>query len=274
MEGNIVSTRLAVWWAVLTLMVMLVGCDVKPFSDFIDNNEAPNPRAEAIVTDEDTPGSIRVDPNDSDTDNHDFEVIILPLNGTAEVDEFGLVTYTPSPDFNGSDSLVVEVTEAGEDNPEKGEVEIAVTVHPVNDPPSPTAEAIVTDEDTEGMTQVSPNDPDTDNHTFSVAQQPENVIADVDPEEGLVTYTPDLNYSGSDALVVAVMDDSEDRLQETVEIMVTVAPVNDDAPEPTAEPIFTSKNHTGTTLVEPNDPDEGQTPGVRTHLLKSHLIGV
>ena len=144
---------------VLTL-VLVVGCEVRPFSDLendddnataadddnmaaadddnmaaadddeeSETNQAPRPIAPDIETALNTPGTSQVDPNDPDADDtHTFEISTDPENGTAEVDEEeGLVTYTPDPDFDGPDELEVRVTDDG-DPSRSGVVTIDVTV--------------------------------------------------------------------------------------------------------------------------------------------------
>ena len=257
MEGKIVSTRLAIGVALLISVVALIGCDVKPFSDAIDNNKAPNPRAEAIVIDEDATGTTLVDPNDPDTDQHTFSIMPSPAHGTAEVNNSGLVTYNPTRDFHGRDAFTVVVTEDDNgENEEQGTVVIAVTVHSVDDSPAPMAAAIVTDEEMMGMTQVNPNDPDTDRHTFSIMTLPNDGKAIIDTE-GVVTYTPDPDFHGSDTLVVVVTEDSEKLLKGTVEILVTVNPVNN-PPNPSADPIVIDEDTIGMTQIMANDLDMDQ----------------
>jgi hypothetical protein len=108
-----------------------------------------------------------------------------------------------------------------------GTQSFTVSVANVNDPPAPSAPAITTDEDTDGTSQIAPNDPDVgDTHTYVVTGQGTNGTAVVSAS-GLVTYTPDLNYSGSDSITVTVTDQGGTGISVPVVIGVTVNPVND-----------------------------------------------
>jgi VCBS repeat-containing protein len=71
-----------------------------------------------------------------------------------------------------------------------------------------------------GTSQVSPNDPDVGQTvTFAVTRPPVHGTASVDAN-GLVTYTPALNFTGSDSLVVTVTDNGVPPLAGTVTITV------------------------------------------------------
>ncbi|MBI5756002.1 MAG: hypothetical protein HZA12_03675, partial [Nitrospirae bacterium] len=133
---------------------------------------APNP----IVTDEETTATSQVSPNDPDLgDTHTYAIPTNPTNGSATVNPTGgVATYTPNPNFNGSDSFVVRVTDNGG---LYGDVTIKVTVNPVNDPPAPTStpNPIITNKNTSATSQVSPNDPDLgDTHTYAIPTNPTN----------------------------------------------------------------------------------------------------
>jgi VCBS repeat-containing protein len=97
---------------------------------------------------------------------------------------------------------------------------IAITVTNVNEAPAPTAPAISTDQDTDGTSQIAPNDPDAgDSHTYTVTAQGANGTAAVSTG-GLVTYTPNPGYSGPDSVTVTVTDSGS--LSAPVTIGVTV----------------------------------------------------
>ncbi len=73
-------------------------------------------------------GTSQVSPNDPDVGQTvTFAVPPVTAHGMASVDASGLVTYTPNPNFVGSDSLVVTVTDNGTP-PQAGTVTIAITV--------------------------------------------------------------------------------------------------------------------------------------------------
>ena len=75
---------------------------------------------------------------------------------------------------------------------------------------------------TSSTSQIRPNDPDVGQTvTFAVTTPPVHGTASVDAN-GLVMYTPALNFTGSDSLVVTVTDNGTPPLVGTVTIAVTV----------------------------------------------------
>jgi len=77
-------------------------------------NRAPVPTAPPITTFTGISGSSQIavnDPNPLDT--HTYAVTTAPLNGLASVSASGLVSYTSSAAFAGTDSLVITVTDQG-----------------------------------------------------------------------------------------------------------------------------------------------------------------
>jgi hypothetical protein len=85
---------------------------------------------------------------------------------------------------------------------------ITVEATGVNNPPVPTStpNPIITNKNTSATSQVSPNDPDLgDTHTYAIQTPPTNGSATVNGT-GLVTYTPNTGFVGSDSFVVRVTD--------------------------------------------------------------------
>jgi len=198
-------------------------------------NQTPAPTAPAISILRDTPGTSQVSPNDPDAgDSFSFFVSTPPTHGLATVNTSGLATYTPNVRFTGTDSFVVTVIDNGV-IPLAGAVTIAVTVAaPPNTAPAPTAPAIRTTQNTPGTSQISPNAPDVAaTFTFAATTQPAHGTASINAT-GRVTYTPALNFTGSDSLAITVTDNGTPPLSGVVTISVTVA---NRPPAPTAPSI-------------------------------------
>jgi len=171
------------------------------------SNQPPVPTAPDIITDEDISASTVVDPVDPDAgDTHSFSITTAPSWGVASVDASGNVSYTPGADLNGSDSLVVTVTDAAGDT---GAVTIAVVVNAVNDAPAATSASITTDEDVTS-TGVSPAVTDADmatngdSHTFAIVTQPASGTASVVGNQ--LVYAPSLNSNGVDSFTFSATD--------------------------------------------------------------------
>ena len=224
-------------------------------------NDAPAPTAPGISTPQNTPVTSQISANDSDAgQTPTFSISPPPTHGTATVSPTGLATYTPAPGFSGVDSFVVTVTDNGIP-PLSGTVTIAVTVlAPPNRAPAPTAPGISTPQNTPGTSQINANDPDAGQKpTFSISPPPTHGTATVSPT-GLATYTPAPGFSGVDSFVVTVTDNGIPPLSGTVTIAVTVLAPSNRAPAPTAPGISTPQNTPGTSQINANDPDAGQTP--------------
>ena len=139
-------------------------------------NDAPLAVDDEAETEEDAPVTIDVLANDTDEEGDELTVVALgaPEHGTAEIEEDGTVTYTPSADFHGADAFTYTVADS---NGGEAQASVTVTVAPVND--APTASTIT--------------DPD-DGAEVVVAGDPESVItaawtASEDVDGDAVSYT-------------------------------------------------------------------------------------
>ena len=108
-----------------------------------------------------------------------------------------------------------------------------------------TDPTLTTPEDTPNTTTLHVGDVDGDALTWSVSVHAANGEAAVS-DAGVVTYTPDENYFGSDSFTVTVDDGYGG--QDTASFSVTVTPVND-APVNTAIPVISGTAHNGQTLT-------------------------
>ncbi|WP_210607808.1 tandem-95 repeat protein [Priestia flexa] len=175
-----------------------------------------------ITTLEDTPIVSMVIATDVDGNPLTYSLLVAPTNGVAVVSADGMYTYTPNPNFNGTDQFTVLV-----DDGQGGTATsiVTVTVVPVNDPPVGPNEIFVTTlEDTALIGQIIATDPDGDVLTYTLENAPTNGTAVVNPD-GTYTYTPNLNYNGMDSFTVRISDPSGAFI--ITNVMVTVIPVND-----------------------------------------------
>lgn len=170
-------------------------------------NNAPVPSAPPITTNENTPGSTTVSPNDPDQNQSwVFAISAAPEHGSASIDRFGVVTYVPSNGFVGEDSIAVRVIDNG--NPLKsGDYSISVTVNPVNHAPTATAPGITVASSGSGTSQISVVDQDpNDTHIFVVQVNGTKGNATVNFTSGLVSYTATSGASGSDSVTIRITD--------------------------------------------------------------------
>ena len=184
-----------------------------------------------------TPQAFSLVLNATDADNAAAEltwtIASVAANGSATVSGTGtskVVNYTPSADYNGADSFVVNVT----DGTDSDTITVNVTVDAANDAPAitETTAAIVTDEDVSGSVTLNATDIDTAaaSITWTILTQAANGTASVNAVNTgasmLVTYAPSVNTNGSDSFVVQI---SDGELTDTITVNVTVNAV-DDAP--------------------------------------------
>ncbi|MFP6845062.1 MAG: Ig-like domain-containing protein [Thalassolituus sp.] len=184
-----------------------------------------------------TPQAFSLVLNATDADNAAAEltwsIASAAANGSATVSGTGtskVVNYTPSADYNGADSFIVNVT----DGTASDTITVNVTVEAANDAPTitETTAAIVTDEDVSGSVTLNATDIDTDaaSITWTILTQAANGTASVNAVNTgasmLVTYAPSVNTNGSDSFVVQI---SDGELTDTITVNVTVNAL-DDAP--------------------------------------------
>ncbi len=203
-------------------------------------NVAPVAVDDQDTTVEDTPVTSSVLANDSDPDGMldmtSLTVSIAPANATAVVNPGGTITYTPNPNFSGTDTYEYEICDNGTpvlcDN---AIVEITVTTS--NDPPSIVDDAATTTQDTPVTIDVNSNDSDIqdgtlDPCTVNVILAPANGSTALAAAPGCgVVYTPNTGFSGTDTFSYENCDDDGNCDNAVVTVTVTpVAPLvaNDD----------------------------------------------
>ncbi len=189
-------------------------------------NTPPVPTAPPLVVLEDSVGVSQIQIQDPDIQqSHSFSITLAPVNGTAQVDATGQVTYTPMVDVIGTDTLTVLVTDTGEP-PQSATVEIPITIVPTNDFPIAQNGTLTTMEDTPFNGNLNASDMDGDNLLFQIAQPASNgVVVLTDAATGAFIYTPHPNTSGADHFTFSAHDGVVNSNIATVDI--TITPVND-----------------------------------------------
>jgi VCBS repeat-containing protein len=204
-------------------------------------NDAPRATADSYTTDEDTPLSVAapgVLGNDSDPEGSDLMARdgSGPSHGTLTLEADGGVTYTPEPDFYGTDSFTYTTWDGvAESDP----ATVTIEVRPVNDAgPTASADSYTTDEDTPlnvGAPGVLENDSDVDRDALIAAPGaggPEHGTLELNAD-GSLTYTPERDYNGTDSFTYEASDGDLDSEPATVTIEVRAV---EDPPPPSATP--------------------------------------
>ncbi len=217
-------------------------------------NDAPIATDDAVGTNEDTPVTVDVLPNDSDPDGDVLTVTTVTqgTNGTVTIDPVsGNPIYTPNPDFNGTDTFTYTIDDG---NGGTDTATVTVTVGAVNDAPVAVGDSIGTDEDVPVTVDVLPNDSDPDGDTLTVTAvtQGTNGSVTIDPVSGNPVYTPNADFNGTDTFTYTIDDGNGGT--DTATVTVTVGAVND-APIATDDTVGTNEDTSVTVDVLPNDSD-------------------
>ncbi len=223
-------------------------------------NDTPVAVADQAATNEDVSVAVDVVANDTDPDGSidatQVSITGNPSNGSAVVNPAtGEVTYTPAADFAGEDSVKYTV----KDNlgATSNEAKITITVAPVNDAPVAADDIAATGEDTPVSVNVLVNDSDIDGPlapaTVAIVVSPVNGTASVNPTTGEITYTPNQNFAGADALSYTVQDDIG-LVSNQAELTLNVTDQND-FPVATADTALTDEDVAVAINVISNDVD-------------------
>jgi hypothetical protein len=196
-------------------------------------NDAAVASSQSVTTNEDTAAAITLAGSDVDGDSLTFSVVGSPghgaLSGTAPN-----LTYTPAPNYSGSDSFTFKSNDGSMDS---NIATVSITVMPVNDAPVATPQSFTTDEDVAKTITLVGSDFDGDTISFNVVTPPSHgTLSGTAPN---LIYTPAANYYGSDNLTFKTNDGGLD--SNTATVSITVTPVND-APVATAQSFTTDED--------------------------------
>ncbi len=250
-------------------------------------NDPPVAVPDTAATNEDTPVRLTPLANDTDADGNPLSVVEASSpNGTVTINPDGSITYTPNPNFNGTDIITYTVSDGQGGT---STATISVTVAPVNDPPVAVNDVIGTDEDVPVRIPVLSNDSDADGDplTVTAASAPNGTVV-INPD-GTVTYTPRADFSGTDTVTYTISDGQGGTSTATVTVTVRntnerpsdgdeavfavggsprVIDVLANASDPEGNPltVFTAKVDIGTVTINPD--------GTLTYLADPEFQGV
>ena len=192
--------------------------------------------------------------NDQDIDGDSLSISsAVASNGAVTVNLNGTLTYTPSLNFFGVDTVSYTVSDG---NGATDTASFVVNVASVNDAPVTNDDtAVTTDEDTAVTTgNLLANDTDADGDALSISAASATNGSVAVNTDGTVTYTPSTDYFGSDTIVYTVSDGNGGT--DTANVPITVAPIND-APVANNDAAITTSQDTAvsTSNVLENDAD-------------------
>jgi hypothetical protein len=182
-------------------------------------NDGPTANNQNVATLEDTSKAITLTGTDIDGDTLSFSVVTAPAKGTLS-GTAPTLTYTPNANASGSDSFTFRVSDGTVNS---STVTVTISIASANDAPAANGQAVAATEDTAKAVTLTGTDIDGDTLTYTVVTQPANgTLSGTTPN---LTYTPALNFSGSDSFTFRVGDGTTTSANATVAI--TVATVND-----------------------------------------------
>ncbi len=152
-----------------------------------------------------------------------YSILSSPAHGTLGGAAPNL-TYTPAPDFNGTDSFTFSASDGSLDS---AVATVTITVTPVNDPPVAMPDAYVTSEDTPlNGTSVLANDFDVDGDPFTaiLVTGPAHGTVNLNGN-GAFVYTPASNYNGADSFTYRAKDGGG--FSDPVTVSLTINPTPD-----------------------------------------------
>lgn len=188
----------------------------------IPTNTPPFARDDAYTTAEDTLldvpflQGLLLNDNDVDGDLIPTELVTNVSNGTLTLNADGSFTYLPNLNFNGTDSFTYRDFDG---QAYSNVATVTLTVTAVNDAPTANAQSVSTPENTAKAITLTGSDVEGSGLTYAVVTSPAHgVLSGTAPN---LTYTPELNYYGSDSFTFKVNDGALDSAPATVSITIT-----------------------------------------------------
>jgi VCBS repeat-containing protein len=213
-------------------------------------NDGPTTAGATVAGNEDNTITGRVVAQDADGDALNFAVGDAPQHGAVTMNPDGTFSYTPAPNFNGTDSFTYTVSD-GNGGTTTGTVTLSVAA--VNDAPVTSGGEATIAEDGSVTGQLVASDVDGDAITFGLAQNgaPTNGTVTVNPD-GSYSYTPNPNFAGTDSFTYQVSDGNGGTTLGTITVTVTNT---NDAPTTSGATVAGQEDGTITGQVTGHDVD-------------------
>lgn len=182
-------------------------------------NDAPVAEDVSSKTVENKPISISLKASDAERSRLAYEIVDAPSDGEVTLSS-SKAKYAPETDFNGADSFTYVASDGVLTS---AKAVVAVAVAAVNSKPVADGQSVTVAEDGSVNIVLQAHDGDGDPLTYTVSSKPQK--GQFTLVDNVVTYSPNLDYTGKDSLKFKVSDGSSTSNTATVTILVT--PVND-----------------------------------------------
>ena len=186
------------------------------FREACTQNALPSIAITPIVVDEDSVKTVCMTIQDNNiTDFHRASLCNNPRNGTVTLNlnpttRQLCVTYRPLPNFNGKDSVCINICDVRPDSLCRS-IMIPVTVLPRPDAPVVVPKVIVVAQDSTFSNCYAITDPDIgDTHNVTVCRAAKNGVAQasINNSQVCITYKPNTHYTGLDSVCLTVCDNT------------------------------------------------------------------
>ena len=157
-------------------------------------------------TDEDTAVDIDVVANDTDVDGDSLTASLVSgtSNGTLTLNADGSFSYTPDPDFNGTDSFTYQVSDGTDTT---GPVTVTLNVGATDDAPVAVSDSFTVNEDSGATTlDLIANDTDTEGDPITITSvtQPTGGTVTITNGGADVSFTPDADFNGTTSFTYTI----------------------------------------------------------------------
>jgi hypothetical protein len=186
---------------------------------FTINWSDPVAQPQTLSTPEDTPLPVTLTATDTYGDPLAYSIVTAPQRGTLSALDGNRVTYTPNPEYNGTDRFSFKANDGLRTS---RTVAVMLTIQPVNDPPTAVDASLHVFRDTPAEVTLTATDLDSSALAYAVESPPEHGVLSGEAPE--LTYTPQTGYTGPDRFTFKVSDGSAESLAGSVNVEV-VAPL-------------------------------------------------
>ena len=157
----------------------------------------------------------------SDPEGDSLTYTILEVNNATVTLNGNVANYTPNTHFNGTDTFTYYANDGTSDS---NIATVTMTVTAEDDNPNTIDVATTTNEDIAVSINLTADEYDGDNYSFSIVSDPSNGAVGL--SGSTATYTPNQDFNGEDTFTFEATDDRT-LLTNVATATITVNPVND-----------------------------------------------